>query len=35
MFLKFKIIKILITVIAVAIAIYFLVRGVQTGVISG
>ena len=35
MLLRFKILKIVITVIAVAVAIFFLVRGVQSGVIAG
>lgn len=35
MLLKFKLLKILITIIAVAIAVYFLVVGVQNGVIAG
>ena len=35
MLLKFKILKLIITVVAVALAVYFLVVGVQNGVIAG
>lgn len=34
-FLKWKILKIFITIVIVAIAIYFLIKGVQNGVIAG